>query len=187
MRKYNDGGYIMLDLAASDVFLQAKDAFEANKPIMVYDDSQVYYADTCVYDSDNDAYILTKGGNTITIDSSNNVVSSGGIQNHLYRHSFYVYLSPYEEAGDAVQGYVSIDLTEKLEFENGTKLTKQIFDKLFSEGTFVTGDTTLYGFYNYDDPETKLVPNFVTADGSNDYCKFDDDCTILTTGIVQLF
>ena len=78
-----NGGYTMLDLAVA-TYKDAAQAFNVNKPIMVYDNSQVYYADTCVYDTDNDAYVLTKGGKTITIDSSNNVVSSGDIQNHLY-------------------------------------------------------------------------------------------------------
>ena len=84
-----NGGYTMLDLAAA-TYKDAAAAFNTNKPIMVYDNSQVYYADTCVYDSDNDAYVLTKGGKTITIDSSNNVVSSGNIQNHLYKYRFNV-------------------------------------------------------------------------------------------------
>lgn len=80
-----NGGYTMLDLAVA-TYKDAAQAFNVNKPIMVYDNSQVYYADTCVYDTDNDAYVLTKGGKTITIDSSNNVVSSGDIQNHFYWH-----------------------------------------------------------------------------------------------------
>ena len=73
-----NGGYTMLDLATA-TYKDVAAAFNANKPILVYDNSQVYYADTCVYDSDNDAYVITKGGKTITIDSSNNVVSSGDI------------------------------------------------------------------------------------------------------------
>ena len=71
-----NGGYTMLDFATA-TYKDVAAAFNANKPILVYDNSQVYYADTCVYDSDNDAYVITKGGKTITIDSSNNVVSSG--------------------------------------------------------------------------------------------------------------
>lgn len=73
-----NGGYTMLDLATA-TYKNVAAAFNANKPILVYDNSQVYYADTCVYDSDNDAYVITKGGKTITIDSDNNVVSSGDI------------------------------------------------------------------------------------------------------------
>ena len=87
-----NGGYTMLDLAAA-TYKDAQAAFNANKPILVYDNSQVYYADTCVYDTDNDAYILTKGGKTITIDNANNVVSSGDIQilkNHIYALTFNV-------------------------------------------------------------------------------------------------
>lgn len=85
-----NGGYTMLDLAVA-TYKDAAAAFNANKPIMVYDNSQVYYADGIVYDSDNDAYVITKGGKTITIDSSNNVVSSGDIQilkNHIYALTF---------------------------------------------------------------------------------------------------
>ena len=84
-----NGGYTMLDLATA-TYKDAAAAFNANKPILVYDNSQVYYADTCVYDSDNDAYVLTKGGKTITIDNDNNVLSSGDIQAHLYCYLFYL-------------------------------------------------------------------------------------------------
>ena len=68
-----NGGYTMLDLATA-TYKDVAAAFNANKPILVYDNSQVYYDDTCVYDSDNDAYVITKGGKKITIDSDNNVV-----------------------------------------------------------------------------------------------------------------
>ena len=105
-----NGGYTMLDLATA-TYKDAAAAFNANKPIMVYDNSQVYYADTCVYDGDNDAYILTKGGKTITIDSSNNVVSSGDIQEKL--HLYQIDISG-KVGGDNIQFFMNIYSTKNL-------------------------------------------------------------------------
>ena len=84
-----NGGYVMIKSSDSEIYSKAKKAIEIGKPILYYEnDTTCYYIDSAsIVGTD---VILTKGGKTITIDSDNNVVSSGEIQNHLYLVSFRV-------------------------------------------------------------------------------------------------
>lgn len=137
-----NGGYTMLDLATA-TYKDAAAAFNANKPIMVYDNSQVYYADTCVYDSDNDAYVLTKGGKTITIDSSNNVVSSGEIKpSKLYVHTLTIFTKSVNTIDGCLNAVIISKSNEKI--DTPTKLLDTI--KSWVDNGYATLGTS--GFYN---------------------------------------
>lgn len=86
-----NGGYVILDLQDANVYAQAKNCLLVNKPVMVYDNAQVYYADSIILDGTN--VVLTKGGKTITIANDNTITTSGDIQilkNHIYALTFNV-------------------------------------------------------------------------------------------------
>lgn len=84
-----NGGYVMIKSSDSEIYSKVKKAIEIGKPILYYEnDTTCYYIDSAsIVGTD---IVLTKGGKTITIDSSNNVVSSGDIQAHLYCYLFYL-------------------------------------------------------------------------------------------------
>lgn len=69
----------MLDVNANDVYTQALACinFKGNKPVLVFDNGDVYYADTITKSGDN--VIIKKGGKTITI-TEEEVTSTGNIQ-----------------------------------------------------------------------------------------------------------
>jgi len=81
MKKYI-GGYSILDLASTTIYADALGVLKQNKPVLVYDDPEAYFADTIKLV--NDDVVITKGGKTITINDVNAVSSEGEIANHLY-------------------------------------------------------------------------------------------------------
>lgn len=82
MREYKKGGYVILDLESTTIYTDALKAIQAKKPVVVYDEPNIYFADTIKADTiDDDAVvIITKGGKTITITDVNSVSSEGEIQ-----------------------------------------------------------------------------------------------------------
>ena len=74
-----NGGYVMLDLASTKVYEDAKAAVAARKPILVYDNGKCYYADTFEVDGDSNV-VITKGGKTITIEPDGDVTSVGSVE-----------------------------------------------------------------------------------------------------------
>lgn len=85
MKKYI-GGYSILDLASPTIYADALGALKQDKPVLVYDEPECYYADTIkatTIDGD-DVIQITKGGKTITIANDSTITNVGDIQNHLY-------------------------------------------------------------------------------------------------------
>ena len=81
-----NGGYVILDLAdTQNVYAQAQNCLLVNKPVMVYDNNQVYYVDTIILDGTN--IVLTKGGKIITIANDNTITTSGRIQDIFHRYN----------------------------------------------------------------------------------------------------
>ena len=79
-------GYVTLDLASTNIYKESLGAIKAQKPIMVVDLPECYFADTIKATTIDDEPVIqiTKGGKTITINDVNAVSSEGDIQNHLY-------------------------------------------------------------------------------------------------------
>lgn len=78
MKKYI-GGYAILDLTSTTIYADALGALAQDKPVLVYDLPDVYFADTIkatTIDGD-DVIIITKGGKTITIANDNTITSTG--------------------------------------------------------------------------------------------------------------
>lgn len=102
------GGYSILDLADANVYAQALICAKQNKPVLVYDNPERYFADTITIDTDNDDnVVITKGGKTITITDANSVSSEGTIQyiaSKLFRH--FISITTAEASG----GYITIDI-----------------------------------------------------------------------------
>lgn len=78
MREYKKGGYAIIDLASTTIYKDALNAVASNKPVVVYDLPNVYFADTISVVSDD--VVITKGGKTLTINDANSVSSEGDIQ-----------------------------------------------------------------------------------------------------------
>lgn len=80
MKKYI-GGYSILDLASTTIYKDALGALNQNKPVLVYDDPEAYFADTIKATTiEGDVVIqITKGGKIITINDVNAVSSEGDI------------------------------------------------------------------------------------------------------------
>ena len=74
MKKYI-GGYSIIDLASTTIYADALGALNQDKPVLVYDTPECYYADTISLDGTS--IIITKGGKTITIANDNTITSSG--------------------------------------------------------------------------------------------------------------
>ena len=80
-----NGGYVIINLNDTNkIYKQALACLTSGKPVMVYDDPNVYYADTIALSGDD--VVITKGGKTITITDANSVSSTGDIQKHLYQY-----------------------------------------------------------------------------------------------------
>lgn len=90
MREYKKGGYAIIDLASTTIYKDALDAVASNKPVVVYDLPNVYFADTIKVATidDDKVVVITKGGKTITINDANAVSSEGDIQGSLYTYEF---------------------------------------------------------------------------------------------------
>ncbi len=84
MKKYI-GGYSILDLASKTIYTDALGVLKQNKPVLVYDDPEAYFADTIKATTiDDDVVVqITKGGKTITINDVNAVSSEGDIQSKI--------------------------------------------------------------------------------------------------------
>lgn len=84
-------GYVTLDLASKNIYKEALGAIKAQKPVMVVDAPDVYFADTIKTTTiDDDVVVqITKGGKTITINDVNAVSSEGDIQikSHLWHYN----------------------------------------------------------------------------------------------------
>lgn len=75
---YLNGGYVMIDKADSNIYAKALGALNAGKPILWYENSTTcYYIDSISKSGDD--IVLTKGGKTITITSSNVVTEIGSV------------------------------------------------------------------------------------------------------------
>ena len=113
-----NGGYVILDLAdTQNVYAQAQNCLLVNKPVMVYDNTQVYYADSIILDGTN--IVLTKGGKTITIANDNTITTSGDIQNHLYCNTITASFDDEDEESGFM--YITIYSNEKIENINDLK------------------------------------------------------------------
>lgn len=114
MKKYI-GGYSILDLASTTIYADALGALKQDKPVLVYDTPECYFADTIkatTIDGD-DVVQITKGGKTITIANDNTITNVGDIQNHLYKYfapSVYLQTTDY---GD-IRGMWVITSKEKI-------------------------------------------------------------------------
>ena len=85
MKKYI-GGYSILDLASTTIYADALGALKQDKPVLVYDLPECYFADTIkatTIDGD-DVVQITKGGKTITIANDNTITNVGDNQLHRY-------------------------------------------------------------------------------------------------------
>ena len=83
------GGYLIINKDDANIYAKLQDALTNGKPVLFYEnDTTCYYIDTIALDGTD--IVLTKGGKTITITSSNVVTESGNIQNHLYRYACYI-------------------------------------------------------------------------------------------------
>lgn len=98
-----NGGYLMVSKTDTDLYAKLVKGLTIGKPILWYESpTECYYIDTIsggevtseiIDDEEVFTYhdiVLTKGGKTITITSSNVVTESGNIQNHLYTLTFNV-------------------------------------------------------------------------------------------------
>lgn len=71
-----NGGYVIIDLNdTTKIYKQALGCLNSGKPVLVYDASNIYYADTIAKVGDD--VVITKGGKTITITDANSVSSTG--------------------------------------------------------------------------------------------------------------
>jgi len=87
MKKYI-GGYAILDLASTTIYADALGALKQDKPVLVYDDPECYFADTIkatTIDGD-DVVQITKGGKTITIANDNTITNVGDIQSKFHQY-----------------------------------------------------------------------------------------------------
>ena len=174
MRK---GGYSILDLTSASVYDDAYKVVDCGKPIMVYDDNDVYYADTIVLDGTN--VVITKGGKTITIANDNTITNVGDIQLKVF--GLYV-------------GYSSDDVADRLVTIDNVDVT--IDDENFDESESIVGLYKLisslkidiqYKFFN-DDNDIVLI-NINKNGNINMYvddvkvldCKVNNDDTITYT------
>lgn len=121
-------GYVTLDLASTNIYKESLGAIKAQKPIMVVDLPNVYFADTIkatTIDGD-DVVQITKGGKTITINDVNAVSSEGDIQQlapTIHHHNL---------IGNVRDGGNSTDIEFSVTIDNfdETPITLQIlFDK----------------------------------------------------------
>ena len=71
-------GYVTLDLASTNIYKESLGAIKAQKPIMVVDLPECYFADTIT--KSGTSIIITKGGKTITIANDNTITNVGDIQ-----------------------------------------------------------------------------------------------------------
>lgn len=160
-----NGGYIILDLQDANVYAQAQNCLLANKPVMVYDNTQVYYADSIILDGTN--VILTKGGKTITIADDNTITTSGDIQTTTLELTI--------DADD----FATLD-----NFDNFV-ITKDLYDKLLS-GKYVIkanlyDDVDFIGFPNWVSDEVVLTNALVDTHFIMEYLDTADngDCYLV--------
>lgn len=87
MKKYI-GGYAILDLASTTIYADALGALKQDKPVLVYDDPECYFADTIKATTIDDEPVvqITKGNKIITINDVNAVSSEGDIQSKLHQY-----------------------------------------------------------------------------------------------------
>lgn len=112
------GGYSILDLNDTNVYAQALICAKQNKPVLVYDDPERYFADTIAISGDD--VVITKGGKTITITDANSVSSVGDIQEKIPH--FYLYVTnEFEDEYEFVFNAVVMSSIDNLSQSDFTK------------------------------------------------------------------
>lgn len=178
-----NGGYVMIKSSDSEIYSKVKKAIEIGKPILFYEnDTTCYYIDSASIVSTD--VVLTKGGKTITIDSSNNVVSSGDIQNHLYANN--IRLDCIDSSTNSVYLTMQIISKEKLETLDSVK------NYIKNNTDYGDSKTLLINGYNSDSNVTFSYIGYLSNDNSFKLCGNDDNeetITIdsVTANIIQLF
>lgn len=82
---YLNGGYSIIKKGDANIYASLEKALTNGKPILFYeDDNTCYYIDSISKSGDD--IVLTKGGKTITITSSNVVSEVGEIQTKVYTY-----------------------------------------------------------------------------------------------------
>lgn len=171
-----NGGYVILDLQDANVYAQAQNCLLVNKPVMVYDNSQVYYADTIILDGTN--IVLTKGGKTITIANDNTITTSGDIQEKLHLYQINIYG---EVGGDTIDFYMNIYSNKELKTGN-----------LSADDTDTINELNLYQetFMRDSNNYIKTIATYENLYVDNDALEFnfynDEGETSFATGTTQL-
>lgn len=111
-------GYVTLDLASKNIYKEALGAIKAQKPVMVVDLPNVYFADTIKATTINDEPVvqITKGGKTITINDVNAVSSEGDIQKKKKHFHNICIINPEANSYPSVLNFVLVN-------ERSTKYT----------------------------------------------------------------
>lgn len=179
-----NGGYAIVSANDIDVYSKCLNALANQKPILFYEDANTCYYIDSVSMVGTDV-VLTKGGKTITIDSSNNVVSSGEIQNHLYK----IYIQ-----GNCVNNDEDIDVYIIANIYTNIKptITDDLYDSLMNillENGFTvdnnalnTSSDTIIGIYKY--PSQTYISMYMNTDNSYEIIKEDSNINI---SFIQLF
>lgn len=175
MKKYI-GGYSILDLASTTIYADALGALKQDKPVLVYDTPECYYADTISLDGTN--VVITKGGKTITIANDNTITNVSDIQNHLYRYA--ITLSDTNNAHFTIL----VNVNEKID--------EEITDIKDLYKYFTVGDIVLDG--NYEDSFNKWLAiytdmnthQFAGIKDSEGTLEFNDNSFSNTWSVVEI-
>lgn len=125
MKKYI-GGYSILDLASTTIYADALGALKQDKPVLVYDTPECYFADTIKATTIDDEPVIqiTKGGKTITIANDNTITNVGDIQTIYHRYMINMILNDSQDGtGDDFDLYFQVDTNYELPLFTNEPLT----------------------------------------------------------------